>query len=201
MYDEKEIRKRVSRKRQFFFAYLITALAVFSAGILLIVLDFEEPYFFLGIIVSASSLAFIVSLISRASLKALFSKDIKGENVKEHIYEVYVRRGVALRPKQVGMGYGGQPLSHTRMAKAQLRSLVYLKLETGDIKEIRGLRVEHTELYRDGDVLFKYAGTKYPIIVSRKSERQPCPICGSLNLVGDEECLGCDLKIKRENEE
>ena len=198
MYDEKEIKKRISTKRKVFLVKLIIDLLVLIGGIVFLIIDIDSTLFFRGIVIIILALAYLSILCDKYRPVTLFSREIKGENIKEHIYEVYVRRGVALRPKQVGMGYGGQPLSHTRMAKATLRSAVYLKLEKGDIKEIRNMRVEHAELYEDGDVLLKYAGTKYPVIINRESERQPCPICGTINATKDEACLNCNLKIKKE---
>ncbi len=198
MYDEKEIQKRISQKRKVFLVKLIIDLLLLAGGVVFLILDIDNAMFFRGIVVIIFAVAYLSILCDKYRPVTLFSREIKGENIKEHIYEVYVRRGVALRPKQVGMPYGGQPLSHTRMAKVSLRSAVYLKLDSGDIKEIRNMRVEHVELYEDGDALLKYAGTKYPVIINRESERQPCPLCGTINAVKDEACLTCNLKIKKE---
>ena len=195
MYDEKGIKLRVFKKRQFFIVYLAIALAILAGGITLIALNLSDTLLFLGIVIIISSLVFITNLLNKYQPKILFSRAVKGKNIKEDIYEVYVRRGVALRPKQVGMGYGGQPLSHTRMAKLSLRSAVYLKLDNGDIREIRNMRVEHVELYGDGDTLYKHAGAKYPVILGRAVERQPCPLCGTINAVKDDSCITCGLKI------
>lgn len=194
MYDENEISKRVAkRKRLFILSFIIDFLALVG-GIVFLVLDLNSSLFFRGIIIIVFSLLFMWITCEKYSPKILFSRSVTGKNIKEHIYEVYVRRGVALRPKQVGMGYGGAPLSHTRMAKASLRSAVYLRLENKDIYEIRNMRVEHTELYEDGDTLYKPSGTKYPMIVGRETERQVCPICGTINIAKDEACINCGLK-------
>ena len=194
MWDEKEIKRRVFKKRQFFIAYLAIAIAILAGGAVLLFLNLSDTLFLIGIITILASLIFIASIFNSFSPRILFSREALGENIKEDIYEVYVRRGIALRPRQVGMGYGGTPLSHTRMAKATLRSAVYLKLDSGDIKEIRGMRVEHVELYEDKDILFRYSGTKYPVILNRETQRQPCPICGTINAVSDEACINCGLK-------
>ena len=194
MFSENEIRERVSQKRRIFIAKLIIDLLVLSGGIVFLILDINNSLFFRGIVIIVIALLYLWILCDKYSPTVLFSKEIKGENIKENIYEVYVRRGIALRPKQTGMPYGGHPLSHTRMAKASLRSAVYLRLENGDVREIRNMRVEHVELYEDGDVLFKPAGTKYPMIISRKTERQVCPLCGTINLTKNDSCLSCQLK-------
>ena len=194
-YDEKEIAKAISKKRKYFLISLILDLFVLAGGIVFLIIDTSNSRFFSGIIMVLISLVFIWNLCNKYAPFTLFSREIKGENIKEDIYEIYVRRGVALRPKQVGMGYGGRPLSHTRMAKTFLRSAVFLKLENGDIKEIRGMRVEHVELYEDGDTLLKYAGANYPVIVNRETQRQPCPLCGTINLTKDEACIHCGLRM------
>ena len=195
-YDEKEIAKAISKKRKYFLVSLALNLFVFAGGVVFLAVDSDDRRFFSGIIMILISLVFIWNLCNKYAPFTLFSREIKGENIKEDIYEIYVRRGVALAPKQVGMGYGGRPLSHTRMAKTFLRSSVFLKLENGDIKEIRGMRVEHVELYEDGDTLLKYAGANYPIVLGRELERQPCPLCGTINLTKDDACIHCGLKIK-----
>ena len=195
MYDEKELKLRIFKKRQFFIVYLAIALAILAGGITLLALNLSDTLFFLGIVIIIAALIYITGLLNKFSPLILFSRGIRGKNIKEDVYEVYVRRGIALAPKQAGMGYGGRPLSHTRMAKAALRSAVYLKLDGGDIREIRNMRVEHVELYEDGDTLYKPAGAKYPVILGRAVERQPCPLCGTINAVTEGACITCGLKI------
>ena len=196
MYCENEISERTAKQKRKFLAVFAIDLLALIGGIVFLALDINSELFFRGIIIIVFSLLFMWRIFEKYSPKTLFSKGFKGENIKEDVYEVYVRRGVALRPKQVGMPYGGRPLSHTRMSKSILRSAVYLKLDNGDIKEIRGMRVEHVELYEDGDTLQKYPGTKYPVIINRESARQPCPICGTINLMTDVACITCNLAIK-----
>lgn len=60
---------------------------------------------------------------------------------------------------------------------------------------LRGLYKSHTDIYKDGDVLIKYAGTKYPIVASRDIDSQPCPICGEINRATDARCAHCGLSI------
>lgn len=199
MYDEKELALRIAKKRRNFLIEFIIDILVLIGGIVFLILDIDNALFFRGIIIIVFALLFLWRISDKYAPLVLFSREIRGKNIKEDIYEVYVRRGVALRPKQVGMGYGGQPLSHTRMAKASLRSAVYLKLDNGDIKEIRNMRVEHVELYEDGDTLFKPAGAKYPMIAERETERQVCPLCGTVNAVTEDACLTCGLRMENIN--
>ena len=51
------------------------------------------------------------------------------------------------------------------------------------------------DIYEDGDILVKYAGTRFPVIVSRDAKKQPCPICGEVNDESREECRVCGLGI------
>ena len=197
MYDEKELAKRVSKKRKAFLIYFFLDIALLAASITLLILNINETVFFISTIATALSVMFLFTLCNSFSPAVLFSSEIRGKNIKEDVYEVYVRRGFGLSPRQAGMRYGGHPISHTRMAKGRLRSSVYLRLENGDIFEIRGLRVEHTELYEDGDLLCKPAGAKYPIILGRHIERQPCPLCGAINTESADACINCGLKTEK----
>lgn len=199
MFDEKELALRIAKKRRSFLIEFIIDILVLIGGAVFLVLDINNSLFFRGIIIIVFALLFLWRILDKYAPLVLFSREIKGKNIKENIYEVYVRRGVALAPKQAGMGYGGRPLSHTRMAKASLRSAVYLKLDNGDVKEIRNMRVEHIELYEDGDTLFKPAGAKFPMIAGRETERQVCPLCGTINAVKDGACLTCGLQMENIN--
>ena len=197
MYDRKEIAQRVAKKRKHFIGLLVTTLVLLTAGVVIFAIDINKTITFISMLGIALCVAFLFGIYNVFAPNVLFSHSVEGKNVKEHIYEVYVRRGFGLSPRQAGMRYGGQPISHTRMAKGHLRSAVYLKLENGNFVEIRGLRVEHAELYEDGDLLYKPAGTKYPIILGRHTERQPCPLCGTINAVSTTACICCGLKTEK----
>lgn len=196
MYDEIDLCQKLSKKRKKFITSFLLSMSLLFVGIALFVLSKNKTLSFFGIVAIILSLLLMFGLWNRFSPTVLFSRAVKGRNIKEHIYEVYVRRGIGLSPRQAGTRYGGHPISHIRMAKGHLRSAVYLRLENGNIFEIRGLRVEHVELYKDGDELYKYAGTKYPIIIGRTTERQPCPLCGAINTENIGACINCGLKIR-----
>lgn len=201
MYDERDIRLRVSKRRQRFIIYLFIAVFIFASGIVLLALDLSDTFFFLGIIISLASLVYITKLFASFSPRTIFSSAIKGKNVKEDAYIIHVRSGaggvgsVGIRSSQVGSHSPTTVQNHTRTARSRVKASVYLMLDDGNVKEIRGLGKEHIELYADGDMLYKPCGTKYPVILNRYTERQPCPICGAINLTKDEECISCGLKI------
>ena len=46
-----------------------------------------------------------------------------------------------------------------------------------------------------GRLVLQYAGTRFPIVVSRDVKRQPCPLCGEVNDKSLAECRGCGLGI------
>ena len=57
-----------------------------------------------------------------------------------------------------------------------------------------GISVEE-KLFVEGDTLLKYAGTHFPIVVSREMQKQPCPICGEVNDMSADACHNCGLSI------
>ena len=116
MYDEKELAKRVSKKRKAFLIYFFLDIALLAVSITLLILNINETLFFISAIAIALSVAFLFALCNSFSPAVLFSSEIRGKNIKEDVYEVYVRRGFGLSPRQAGMRYGGHPISHTRMA-------------------------------------------------------------------------------------
>ena len=63
MYDEKEIKLRVFKKRQFFIVYLAIALAILAGGITLIALNLSDTLLFLGIVIIIASFVFISYLV------------------------------------------------------------------------------------------------------------------------------------------
>lgn len=201
-YDLSELDARVrAKKRDFLTRFTVTAVL----GLMLIVLAFvniagDTMRLACGI-TAVVMLFYLKNLYDAYDARTLFSKEIKGENIKEDLYTVSKAYGPGLRYKQVGAS-GLQPFApntgaNKRKHYPNLKSSVYLRLEDGNVTEIRGLNKEHIELYEEGDTLFKPAGAKYPIIVSRSVTRQPCPLCGTVNDASDTECLTCALPCNK----
>ena len=146
-----------------------------------------------------SALIFIiVRLFLRFRPKVIFSKELRGVNIKEHEFVTSNRRkSYAYR----GVIIGGAPnnfsgtVNTSRRTKLPTHAIVYLRLENGDVTYIEGLTSAQTDIYEIGDELFRYPGTKYPIIVGKEVKKQPCPICGTVNKETDTRCITCGLEI------
>ena len=121
----------------------------------------------------------------------LFTPEIKGRNIKEYEYAIHGNRQERIYRK------GNMPHTFTnkKILPLRLNGTVYLKLDDGNIKSISGLYKSHMDIYEDGDILLKYAGTKFPIILSREVKKQPCPICGEVNDETRDVCRSCGLGI------
>ena len=194
-YDEKEIAARVSkRKRDFLIRILCPTALILSAVIIAVALP-NNTVIFLSVLISILTIAFIARTLSHYHPMVLFSKEILGENVKEHEFVVTNCRPrlsarlttTRWRPRSVSQ--------RGARTKPPTSAVVYLRLPDGNVTFIDGLSGAHTDVYEIGDTLYKYPGTRYPIIRSREVKAQPCPICGTVNKLGECECITCHLKI------
>lgn len=209
-YDLKHLRLIVQKKRGGFLVklFILVALALIC-GLLIAFVDVGEV-----IILSGTGLFVIFLLLfklfDRYNPKVLFSKEIKGKNIKESEYEIMKRgsyTGNGLRHKQVG-GHGAMPYAPNTRANRKsfhknmhFNGEVYLKSDDGDIHLLTGLYVSQLEIYEEGDILLKPEGCKFPIVTSRVTDRQPCPLCGEINAEENEMCSGCGLKILNEGDQ
>ncbi len=203
-YDLFDLNLRVQRKQK---SFLIRAFVLMLFSLLCVLLII---FLSIGEIIVISGVALFVTfllcikLFEKFNPKVLFSKGIKGENLKEGEYEIMKRgsyTGNGMRHKQVG-SHGAMPYAPNTRAnrKAFHKNMhfsgeVYLKTDDGNIVLISGLYGSHLEIYEEGDILLKPAGAKFPIVVSRDAERQPCPLCGEINGGERKACANCGLKI------
>ena len=194
-YDEKEIAARVSkRKRDFLTAFLCSVILIISAVIIAVALP-NNTVIFLSVLISILSIAFMARTLSRYHPTVLFSKEILGENIKEHEFVVTNRRPT-FSARLTVTRWRPRPVSQKRArTKPPTSAIVYLKLPSGNVTFIDGLSGAQTDVYEIGDTLYKFPGTKYPVIRSREVKAQPCPICGTVNKLGECECITCHLKI------
>ena len=70
-----------------------------------------------------------------------------------------------------------------------------MRCRDGNIYEATGLLPLHTDIYDDNDLLYKPEGAKYPIILDRETNSQPCPLCGTVNKKEEHECRHCGLPV------
>ena len=204
-YDVEVIKKRVKDKKQDFLTRVsVTA----TVGLILVILAFvsavDDNLRLACGICGFVMLFYVKSLFDSYNARVLFSKEIKGINIKEDLYVTRKAYGPGLRYKQEGAS-GLAPIApntgaNRKKQHPRLRSSVYLRLEDGNVAEIRDLKKEHIELYNDGDTLIKLEGTKYPTIIGRRVTSQPCPICGEINGEEYDCCIGCSLPIREERQ-
>ena len=190
-YDEEKISWIVSDKRKSFWhrAGFIISLMLISLVVCIINISdyltvlfafFEFPLMFL-----------LARVIRKFNAKVLLGKRIEGKNIKEYEYAIHGER----KDRIYRRGNMPHTFTNNKILPLRLNGTVYLELENGNITSISGLYKVHMDIYEDKDVLVRYAGTKFPIIVSRDVDRQPCPICGEVNDRSLDECRVCGLGI------
>ena len=200
MYDSKEIEKIVKQKKKTLLIKLSIVSALMITSLILSLVNISITVTFVCI-VAELVLLFAVYKIFDAQLPSVcFSKEIRGVNIREDEYVSRKAPGLGMRWHQVGTPASRAPVipktgANKRRTPPNIRSRVYLQLEDGDVVIISPLCKSHTELFIVGDTLLKYAGTQYPVIINRKVNRQPCPICGEINDMSADSCHTCGLSI------
>ena len=190
-YDIEQISISVDRKRKAFLQQAAVMLAVILCALAVIVTNFNN-YATVTCIVIVIYIVFLFTKHCRKyDVKSLFSREIKGKNLKEHEYNTY-GKATHIAARRVNMPH---TYANKKAPPLRLNGTVYLELEDGNIKSISGLYKSHMDIYEYGDVLIKYRGTKFPIVVSREATKQPCPICGEINDSSSERCRICGLRI------
>ena len=197
MYNLNELFGRVRKMRRRFIIRLCGMALIAVAAAVLIALRINETVTFLSIVTELALLLLLYRLFGKYKPLILFSRGIRGVNIKEDEY-VGVRkinyhgrynpRGVHIRLPRIRANRG-------TVNNGGIRSTVYLRLDDGNVSSVCDLYKSNTDLYEIGDTLVRYTGTKYPVIESRAAERQPCPMCGEVNSVNDTSCRGCGLGI------
>jgi hypothetical protein len=127
----------------------------------------------------------------------LFSKEITGINIKEHEFAIVNLRPTfsarIIMPRRNTSSFANR----SRRTKPPTGAIVYLRVADDDVAYIDGLTNAQTDIYEIGDTLYKYPGTRYPIIIGRKTISQPCPLCGTANKESEPECITCGLPITK----
>lgn len=179
------------RKKKFLIRSAIFVSLLFACIAIMIFTDSDNLFF-----CSALAFAITVFLEFRTFKKfapgVIFSREIKGENIKEHEISLSSAGGMRMSHRTVVMPNTSE---NRKPPRRRIRGSVYLKEENENIAEISNLSEQHMNFYEDGDILLKYAGTKFPIVISRPVDIQPCPICGRINRNTDNACRTCGLEI------
>lgn len=205
MYDLNEMKLRVAKRKRSFLTAFITTAAIMITALILIILALDMVVTFISIIVDLAALLVLYIIFNKYEPRVLFSREIRGVSIKEHEYTVRRTSGSpALKWHSNGGRKAPEPFAPNTRANVKpsnpnVRASVYLESEDGNLYELRGLHKSHIELFREGDTLLKYAGTRYPILLDRYTEIQPCPICGEMNSISSHACHNCGLGILEGN--
>lgn len=196
MYDLEKLSWIIDARRKRFKLWLGLLAAMLIAGVLLFIIGDDDVALY-GIIVAVTALALLGDLWRRYSPTVLFSREIRGVNVKEHEYVesagggYSARRGPAMRGIRTHSNSG-----HAKSRRPHVRAAyIYVRLESGDVVILDGLNSNHTDIYEIGDEVLRAAGARYPIVLNRDVEKQPCPLCGRINGMDAEGCASCGLSI------
>ena len=202
-YNEADIAKRIKSRRRDFLIKIIISIFLILVSALTIVFLPEMTVIFISVAVIILSAIYIIKTLKIYRPFTLFSGEVRGENIKEHEFVVTDRRltfGARILASRPTAGVRRLKTStftggRTR-TKPPTSAIVYLRLENGDVTYIDGLFGAQTDIYEIGDTLYKYPGTRFPIIVNREVKAQPCPLCGTANKVTEERCITCGLRTK-----
>lgn len=193
MWDEKMIRARISAKRKKLLAKLVSYLAVIMAAVVILILLRDVTAVFVATLAIIISIYMLLKSLSKHNPLVLFSRELRGINIKEHEFVMNSRTPYSR--------YFGFYKTKDAWRANAVHSAVYVRLKNGNVVRIDGIFKTHTDIYEDGDELVRYAGCRYPVVVGRFCDRVICPICGTINSSFAERCISCKLEAndKAEN--
>ena len=194
-YDLSAIELRVSEAKRKFKNSVIACFIIFfaSAGVIIGFYDTNNTAVFFAGLVAAYAIVLFIRTLNKFSPVILFSPEIRGVNILEEEFAFNQRRGFSLGSRYAM--YVRRTSHSGNNRRYRIGANVYLRLEDGDVYIIKGLTQAHTDIYVEGDILFKPAGVRYPVVEGRNVKSQPCPCCGYINYSGSKECERCHLGI------
>ncbi len=195
-YSEREIKEFVKKRKKSFFLKMIITLVLILTSCAVMIIFPEVTLIFFAVAIITLSVVYLIKTVRRYEPRVLFSKEIMGENIKEHEFVTTDRRlafgaRVIIKPRRRPNTFA----SDRRRTKPPTSAIVFLRTEAGAVIYLDGLTGAQTDIYEIGDTLYKYAGTRYPVIAGREVDSQPCPICGTANKKIETRCITCGLDI------
>jgi len=189
-YDLEQLRGIIAERRARFKTVTVVCLILGALSVLLVILCDDITLRFIGAASFVITLCAFYAYLRRVQPSVLFRGELRGVNIKEHEFVPLggQRRGIY---RYTGTRRANPSSVHPRGIHAE----VYLRDENGEIHPVLGLSKLHTDIYEDGDELYRPAGCVYPIIVERPVEKQPCPLCGRINTSKDKKCPICGLDV------
>jgi hypothetical protein len=196
MYDLEKLSWRVeSRRRKFKILAAVYSIAALI-GLALCFINKNQIRMW-GFILLMAGVFLLIHLINKYSPSLLFSPDVNGISIKEHEYvAAKVARAPTGRVAIFRNSGGGSNSGNAKAKRPHVRAAtVYVRLEDGEVATFDGLTSIQTDIYEIGDELLRPSGARYPIILNRDAEKQPCPWCGRINVRESFECESCGLSI------
>lgn len=194
LYDEEKISWIIADRRRAFKIRLSLIAGAMFCALVISIINFTDYLTVLCLMAEFPLMLMLAGLLKKYDAKVLMRGEVRGKNIKEYEYAVNSGKGGAgriYRRVNTPMTYGNRRAT----APTRINGTVYLELDDGNVTSISGLYKSHMEIYEDGDILVKYAGTKFPVVVNREVKKQPCPICGEVNDNSRDECRVCGLTM------
>ena len=196
-YNEAEIFRYVKERKHAFLLKTISLLALILIAVAVIAIFPDVTVIFVCVLVIIISISLFIKTINRYHPLILFSKGITGINVHEHEYVIYTKGPTYRKMWYVPRLKTSEFTGGTNRIKTTVGATVYLRLADGNVTFIDRLYNGQTDIYDIGDTLYKYPGTKYPVVLDRELEAMPCPLCGTANKHTEPKCITCGLKIDK----
>ena len=195
-YNEERIFKSVKKRQKAFLTRAISYSVLMILGALTIILfPYTTPIFISAIVIIVSAV-YLIKTVKRYRPSIIFSKEVVGVNIHEHEFVVTNRRPTfsarIVMPKRDTSSFTG---GKTR-TNIPTSAIVYLRLDDGNVTFIDKLTNAQTDIYEIGDRLYKFAGTRCPVILDKEVDEMPCPICGTQNKHTEPKCINCGLPIE-----
>lgn len=197
-YNEERIIKSVKKRQKAFLTKAISWLMLIILGALTIILFPYTTPIFIAVIVIILSTVKLIKTFKRYRPNIIFSKEVVGENIHEHEFVVSNRRyAFAIRKTTVTPRVNTSSFTGGKTrTKPPTGAIVYLRLDDGNVTYVDKLTNAQTDIYEIGDRLYKFAGTRCPVIINKEVEAMPCPICGTQNKHTEPKCITCGLPIE-----
>ena len=188
-YDLEELRGRIKDMRERFIRRSAWLLALLTLSAAAAVAFDETTVRFICVAAGLVFLSLLIGNIRKSRPVSLFSREVRGKNVKEHEYVIRGRRAYSRY-----LGFYMSRKSDPATPRGII-GVVYILEDSGDVIIVDRLHKAHTDIYEDGDTLLKPEGARFPIVVGRAVKKQPCPLCGEVNALDDVKCKVCGLGI------
>ena len=198
-YNEEEIFRRIAERKKAFLIRAISLLIIILVCAVAIVLFPEVTVIFICTLLIILSIVYLIKAVKEYRPFILFSDEVKGVNVHEHEYTIGPQSGAGWGTKRLvpKLNNTSEFMGGTNRIKTTVGATVYLRLPDGNVIFIDHLYNAQTDIYEIGDTLYRYPGTRFPVVLDKEMSAMPCPLCGTANKNTEPRCITCGLKIDK----